>query len=266
MPAASWRCSPVLLPWRSGRWRSTTRQPVARAIPALDLPADVRTLVLVIHGSADADNPLLAEIVAGLATRYRDVPGAAVRFVRWAPESDERLRAAATAQAVGRAARRNAGRDRVPARTAADRPQFRHLHAGRDLQRLPGGQRESRPHHDDAAGSVPDPRLRGLDVRRPRARPVRRLHAGGDQHRRPGARHQPAARPGLQPGCDGAPGPRRRSTAMATTGRCSITGTTCWTSSRRSRAGPTRTSREEKRGSSRSNSGPSSINTGDCTP
>jgi hypothetical protein len=29
------------------------------------------------------------------------VPGAAVRFVRWAPESDERLRAAATAQSLG---------------------------------------------------------------------------------------------------------------------------------------------------------------------
>jgi len=79
-----------------------TRQPVARPVPALDLPSGVQTLVLVIHGSADADNPLLAEIVAALADRYRDVPGAAVRFVRWAPESDERLRAAATARAVGR--------------------------------------------------------------------------------------------------------------------------------------------------------------------
>jgi len=78
-----------------------TRQPVARELPELDLPADLRTLVLVIHGSADADNPLLAEIVAGLTERYRDVPGAAVRYVRWAPESDERLRAAATARAVG---------------------------------------------------------------------------------------------------------------------------------------------------------------------
>jgi hypothetical protein len=77
------------------------RQPVGNRTPGLDLPEDVSTLVLVIHGSADADNPLLAEIVSGLAARYRDVPGAAVRFVRWAPESDERLRAAATAQAVG---------------------------------------------------------------------------------------------------------------------------------------------------------------------
>lgn len=79
-----------------------TRQPAGPPAPALELNAGVQTVVLVIHGSADADNPLLAEIVAGLTDRYRDEPGAAVRFVRWAPESDERLRAAATAQAVGR--------------------------------------------------------------------------------------------------------------------------------------------------------------------
>lgn len=79
-----------------------TRQPVGPPVPALDLPSGVQTLVLVIHGSADADNPLLAEIVSALATRYEDVPDAAVRFVHWAPESDERLRAAATARAVGR--------------------------------------------------------------------------------------------------------------------------------------------------------------------
>lgn len=78
-----------------------TRQPVGPPVPVLDLPGGVQTLVLVIHGSADADNPLLAEIVSALAARYRDIPGAAVRFVRWAPESDQRLRAAATAQAVG---------------------------------------------------------------------------------------------------------------------------------------------------------------------
>ena len=85
----------------AGAMEIWTRQPVGNPTPGLDLPADVSTLVLVIHGSADADNPLLAEIVSGLAARYRDVPGAVVRFVRWAPESDERLRAAATAQATG---------------------------------------------------------------------------------------------------------------------------------------------------------------------
>ncbi len=78
------------------------RQPVRAPTPALDLPPGVSTLVLVMHGSGDADSPLLAEIMAGLTTRYRDVPDAAVRFVRWSPASDQRLRAAATAQAIGR--------------------------------------------------------------------------------------------------------------------------------------------------------------------
>ena len=77
------------------------RQPVRAPAPALDLPPGVSTLVLVIHGSGDANSPLLAEIVAGLTTRFRDVPDAAVRFVRWSPASDQRLRAAATAQATG---------------------------------------------------------------------------------------------------------------------------------------------------------------------
>jgi len=79
-----------------------TRRPVPPPAVALDVPAGTTTLVLVTHGSADADDPLLARIIAELAERYRDVPGAAVRFLRWAPESDERLRAAATAQATGR--------------------------------------------------------------------------------------------------------------------------------------------------------------------
>jgi len=78
------------------------RQPVVAPAPALDLPADVNTLVLVIHGSGDENDPLLKDIVAGLAARYRDIPHSAVRFVNWAPASDQRLRAAATAQAVGR--------------------------------------------------------------------------------------------------------------------------------------------------------------------
>lgn len=77
------------------------RQPVGNPTPGLDLPANVSTLVLVIHGSMDEENPLLAEIVSRLEDRYRGIPGAAVRFVRWAPGSDQRLRAGATAQAVG---------------------------------------------------------------------------------------------------------------------------------------------------------------------
>ena len=78
-----------------------SRQPVAGTTPDLDLPTDVATLVLVIHGSGDADNPLLAGIVARLAGRFKASPHAAVRYVRWTPASDQRLRAAATAQAIG---------------------------------------------------------------------------------------------------------------------------------------------------------------------
>jgi hypothetical protein len=78
-----------------------TRQPVGEATPVLDLPADVSTVVLVIHGAGDADNPLMPVIVAGLAGHFAGEPGSAVRYLRWSPESDERLRAAATARAVG---------------------------------------------------------------------------------------------------------------------------------------------------------------------
>lgn len=85
-----------------GGLEAWTRRPVGPPSPALEVPAGTSTLVLVTHGSADADDPLLADIVAGLDQRYRAIPGAAVRFLRWAPESDERLRAAATAVATGR--------------------------------------------------------------------------------------------------------------------------------------------------------------------
>jgi hypothetical protein len=78
-----------------------TRMPVGDRMPALDLPSGVETLVLVIHGAGDEDNPLMPMIVAGLEQRFAGQPNVAVRYVRWSPESDQRLRAAATAQAVG---------------------------------------------------------------------------------------------------------------------------------------------------------------------
>ncbi len=92
----------ALLVLVAGALEVYARQPVPAPPPALDLPPGVTTLVLVIHGSADQDSPQLRDIVAGLTARYRDTPNAAVRFVNWAPASDQRLRAAATAQAVGR--------------------------------------------------------------------------------------------------------------------------------------------------------------------
>jgi hypothetical protein len=91
----------LLLVVATGGLEVYSRQPVVAPIPPLDLPANVSTLVLVVHGSADADNPQFPAIVARLSERYREVPAAAVRFVRWAPESDQRLRAAATAQSIG---------------------------------------------------------------------------------------------------------------------------------------------------------------------
>jgi hypothetical protein len=78
-----------------------SRQPVGGTSPDLDIPPDVATLVLVIHGSGDAGNPLLAGIVTRLASRFEASPHAAVRYVRWTPASDQRLQAAATAQAIG---------------------------------------------------------------------------------------------------------------------------------------------------------------------
>lgn len=78
-----------------------TRTPVGHRTPALELPPGVETVVLVIHGAGDAGNTLMPEIVAGLEARFAGQPGVAVRYLRWSPESDQRLRAAATAHAAG---------------------------------------------------------------------------------------------------------------------------------------------------------------------
>jgi hypothetical protein len=82
-----------------------TRIPLAVDLAAvdLDLPADVRALTIVAHGSVDGDNPLFPEIVTRIRDHYaaagrRDV---AVRFLHWAPWSDQRLRAVATAEQLG---------------------------------------------------------------------------------------------------------------------------------------------------------------------
>jgi hypothetical protein len=78
-----------------------TRLPVGDRTPALELPPSPTTVVLVIHGAGDADNPLMPLIAGRLEAAFAGRPGAAVRYLRWDPESDERLRAAATARAVG---------------------------------------------------------------------------------------------------------------------------------------------------------------------
>ncbi len=78
-----------------------TRTPVRVIPPDLTLPAGTRALTLVFHGSVDGDNPQFPALVASLQDA---APGAdaQLRFVRWDPPSDLRLRAAATARSLGR--------------------------------------------------------------------------------------------------------------------------------------------------------------------
>ncbi|MCL4721688.1 MAG: hypothetical protein KJ041_06970 [Gammaproteobacteria bacterium] len=78
-----------------------TRVPVAVVPPDLALPADTRELTLIFHGSVDGDNPQFPALAAALAVAPSGT-GAAVRFVRWDPPSDVRLRAAATARSLGK--------------------------------------------------------------------------------------------------------------------------------------------------------------------
>jgi hypothetical protein len=82
-----------------------TRLPVAvpQRTAAPELPADARIVVIVAHGSVDGDNPLFPEIVGRIrdqlaADGRKDV---AVHFLHWAPWSDQRLRAVASAEQLG---------------------------------------------------------------------------------------------------------------------------------------------------------------------
>ncbi len=83
-----------------------TRMPLDVQLPesGLDLPGNTRVVLIVVHGSADGDNPLFPQIVTRIREHYaaagrNDV---AVRFLHWAPWSDQRLRAVATAEQLGR--------------------------------------------------------------------------------------------------------------------------------------------------------------------
>lgn len=58
---------------------------------------DSSLLSLVFHGSVDADNPQFPRLVEALSST-----GRRVQFVNWSPRSDTRLRAAASAEALGR--------------------------------------------------------------------------------------------------------------------------------------------------------------------
>lgn len=80
-----------------------TRLPNVDRLPVLDMPPDAQVVALVIHGSYDGNDPLLPEIVFALGKRYAAEPAAVVRLIRWAPASDDRLRAAANARVIGAA-------------------------------------------------------------------------------------------------------------------------------------------------------------------
>ncbi len=82
-----------------------TRMPLEVPLPApgFDLPPDARVIVIVAHGSADGENPLFPEIIARIRAHYAATgrSDVAVRFLHWAPWSDHRLRAVATAEQLG---------------------------------------------------------------------------------------------------------------------------------------------------------------------
>lgn len=71
------------------------RTPLDFRLPALDLPTSP-SMTLVFHGSVDADNPQFPRLIAALEST-----GRTVRYLRWDPWSDTRLRAAASAKQAG---------------------------------------------------------------------------------------------------------------------------------------------------------------------
>lgn len=82
-----------------------TRMPLDVQLPepGLSLPGDTRVALIVVHGSADGDNPLFPQIVTRIRAHYAAAGRneVAVRFLHWAPWSDQRLRAVATAEQLG---------------------------------------------------------------------------------------------------------------------------------------------------------------------
>ena len=82
-----------------------TRMPLDVQLPepGLGLPDDTRVVLIVVHGSADGDNPLFPQIVTRIREHYAAAGRneVAVRFLHWAPWSDQRLRAVATAEQLG---------------------------------------------------------------------------------------------------------------------------------------------------------------------
>lgn len=78
-----------------------TRTPQSVVTPDLQVPAGATRLVIVAHGSMDADNPQFQVMVERLRDRYAADAGTQVRFLRWEPWANVRLRAAASARVLG---------------------------------------------------------------------------------------------------------------------------------------------------------------------
>lgn len=80
-----------------------TRTPVPIVPPELSLPPDTRQLTLIFHGSMDGENPQFPAIAAAITAPagQQDQTRAQVRFVRWDPPANLRLRASATARSLG---------------------------------------------------------------------------------------------------------------------------------------------------------------------
>lgn len=78
-----------------------TRTPESVITPDLQVSASATRLVIVVHGSMDADNPQFPVMLERLRDRYAADPGTQVRFLRWEPWANVRLRAAASAQLLG---------------------------------------------------------------------------------------------------------------------------------------------------------------------